>query len=188
MSSSYHPQSDGQTEVVNQTLEQYLCCFAGDQLRKWLEGIPWAEFNYNTSTHSFTKMTPFEAVYDIPPPSLLAYYRALLASKLSMSTCVTEMLSYVSCDITFCWLSLLRKHLGPVTPTSTQLPPVSDTSTVLPQPKVVLDRRVIRKVKYRPKSEILVKWVGAPAEDATWENEWCFTKSYPDFILVDKDP
>ena len=85
-------------------------------------------------------------------------------------------------------VSLLKKYLGPVTTTSTQLPPVSDTSTVLPQPEAVLDRRVIHKGKYRPKSEILVKWVGAPAEDATWENEWRFTKSYPDFILVDKDP
>ena len=85
-------------------------------------------------------------------------------------------------------VNFLRKHLGPVTPTSIQLPPVLDTSTVLPQPKVILDRRVPHKGKYRPKSEILVKWVSVPAEDATWENEWCFTKSYPDFILVDKDP
>ena len=68
-------------------------------------------------------------------------------------------------------VSLLRKHLGPVSPTSTQLPPVSDTSTILSQPEVVLDRRVIRKGKYRPKSEILVKWIGAPTEDATWDNE-----------------
>ena len=72
MSSSYHPQSDDQIEVVNQTLEQYLLCFAGDQQRKWLELIPWAEFSYNTSTHSI-KLTPFEVVYGIPPPSLLAY-------------------------------------------------------------------------------------------------------------------
>ncbi|KAL5544073.1 hypothetical protein UlMin_007857 [Ulmus minor] len=85
-------------------------------------------------------------------------------------------------------VSLLRKHLGSVTSTSTQLPPVSDTSLILPQPEAILDRRVIRKGKYRPKSEILVKWVGALAEDATWENEWRFTKSYHDFILVDKDP
>jgi hypothetical protein len=73
MSSSYHPQTDGQTEVVNRTLEQYLCCFAGDQPRKWVEWIPWAEFSYNTSIHSSTKMTPFEAVYGIPPPNLLTY-------------------------------------------------------------------------------------------------------------------
>ena len=73
MSSSYHPQTDGQSEVVNRTLEQYLRCFAGKQPRKWVEWIPWAEFSYNTSNHSSTKITPFEAVYDIPPPSLLTY-------------------------------------------------------------------------------------------------------------------
>ena len=85
-------------------------------------------------------------------------------------------------------VSLLRKHMGPVSPTSTQLSPVSDISTILPQPEVVLDRCVIHKGKYCPKSEILVKWIGALAEDATWENEWRFTKSYLDFILVNKDP
>jgi len=80
--------------------------------------------------------------------------------------------------------------LGPATPSSPALPPVSVTSVVLPQPEVVLDRCVIRKGNYRPKSEseILVKLVGAPAEDATWENEWRFSKSYPDFLLVDKVP
>jgi len=80
-------------------------------------------------------------------------------------------------------VSLLRKHLGPVTPSSPELPPVSVTSVSLPQPEVILDRRVIRKGNYHPKSEILVKWVGAP-----WENEWRFSKSYPDFLLVDKVP
>jgi hypothetical protein len=73
MSSSYHPQTDGQTEVINCVLEQYLWCFAGDQPRKWIDWIPWAEFSYNTSVHSATKMTPFEAVYGVPPPNLLMY-------------------------------------------------------------------------------------------------------------------
>ena len=73
MSSSYYPLSDSQTEVVNRTLEKYLRCFAGDQPRKWIEWIPLAKLNYNTLIHSSTKMTPFEVVYSIPPPSLLAY-------------------------------------------------------------------------------------------------------------------
>jgi hypothetical protein len=73
MSSSHHPQSDGQTEGVNRTLEQCLCCFAGGQPQKWLEWILWAEFSYNKYIHPSTKMTPFEVVYGIPPPDLLAY-------------------------------------------------------------------------------------------------------------------
>ena len=59
--------------------------------------------------------------------------------------------------------SMLHKHLGPIhAPASSQLPPVSNDSIILPQPKSILDRRVIQKGKYRPKSEILVKWNGAP--------------------------
>jgi hypothetical protein len=73
MSSSYHPQSDGQIEVVNRILEQYLQCFTRDQPRTWFDWVPWAEFSYNTSVHSSTKVTPFEVVYGVPPPSLLTY-------------------------------------------------------------------------------------------------------------------
>eukprot|EP00257_Ricinus_communis_P019800 XP_015578893.1 uncharacterized protein LOC107261783 [Ricinus communis] len=85
-------------------------------------------------------------------------------------------------------VSLLRKYLGPLhIAVSSQLPPVSDDSIILPQPEVILDRQVIQKGKYRPKSEILVQWKGALKEDAAWENEWRFTKSYPDFLFAGKD-
>lgn len=83
--------------------------------------------------------------------------------------------------------SLLTTRAWSTPLASPQLPPVSDTSTILPQPEAVLGWRVIRKGNYRLKSEISVKWVGASIEDATWENEWHFAKSYPDFILEDKD-
>ncbi|GJZ53419.1 transposon ty3-G gag-pol polyprotein [Tanacetum coccineum] len=73
MSSSYHPQTDGQTEVINRIMEQYLRCFTGDQPKKWLDWLPWAEYSYNTSVHSSTKLSPFQVVYGRPPPRLVPY-------------------------------------------------------------------------------------------------------------------
>lgn len=72
-SSAYHPQSDGQTEVVNRSLEHYLRCFVADKPSQWSELIHWAEWWYNTTFHSAIKMTPFQAVYGNPPPSIPMY-------------------------------------------------------------------------------------------------------------------
>ncbi|XP_065636169.1 uncharacterized protein LOC136070305 [Quercus suber] len=77
MSSAYHPQSDGQTEVVNKSLEQFLRAFAGDKPKQWVEWLPLAEFWFNTNYHTATKLTPFEALYGFPPPTLLDYIPGL---------------------------------------------------------------------------------------------------------------
>lgn len=73
MSTSYHSQSDGQTEVLNRVLEQYLCCFTGEQPKKWMEWLPWAEFSNNTSTHTSIGVPPFQVVYRLPPPIVTTY-------------------------------------------------------------------------------------------------------------------
>ncbi|KAL4579110.1 hypothetical protein LXL04_015245 [Taraxacum kok-saghyz] len=70
---AYHPQSDGQTEFVNRTIEMYLWCLTGDKPRKWLAWLPWAEYYYNTSYHTALKTTPFKLVYGRDPPKLLNY-------------------------------------------------------------------------------------------------------------------
>jgi len=72
-SSAYHPQTDGQTEVVNRTIEMYLRCFTSSSPRQWAKWLPWVEFCYNTGFHSATKKTPFEIVYGRSPPPLLPY-------------------------------------------------------------------------------------------------------------------
>lgn len=72
-SSAYHPQSDGQTEVVNRCLETYLRCMCSDRPYLWSKWIPLAEYWYNTSFHTATHITPFEAVYGQPPPIHLPY-------------------------------------------------------------------------------------------------------------------
>ena len=73
MSSAYHPQSDGQTEIVNKWIEGYLRCFASDRPKDWVNWLAMAEWAYNTSEHSPTGFTPFELVYGRAPPHLLPY-------------------------------------------------------------------------------------------------------------------
>jgi hypothetical protein len=56
---AYHPQADGQTEHVNQELEQYLQVFVNKCQDNWDELLPMAEFQYNNHVHSGTQQTPF---------------------------------------------------------------------------------------------------------------------------------
>jgi hypothetical protein len=59
MTTAYHPQADGQTERVNQELEQYLRLFVSERQDDWVELLSMAEFQYNNHIHSSTHETPF---------------------------------------------------------------------------------------------------------------------------------
>ncbi|KAL0431502.1 UNVERIFIED_CONTAM: Transposon Ty3-G Gag-Pol polyprotein [Sesamum radiatum] len=72
-SSAYHPQSDGQTEVLNRVLETYLRCFVSDEPRLWFQFLHLAEFWYNSNHHSAIGMSPFQPLYGRPPPSVSSY-------------------------------------------------------------------------------------------------------------------
>ena len=66
-SSSFHPQTDGQTEVVNRNLGNLLRCIVRDQLRNWDNVLPQAEFAFNSSTNHTTRYSPFEVAYGLKP-------------------------------------------------------------------------------------------------------------------------
>ncbi|XP_048627321.1 uncharacterized protein LOC125596017 [Brassica napus] len=66
-STTCHPQTDGQTEVVNRTLSQLLRATVGKNLRNWLSCLPFIEFAYNHARHSATELSPFEVVYGFQP-------------------------------------------------------------------------------------------------------------------------
>ena len=72
-SSAYHPESNGQTEVLNRCLEMYLRCYTQENPKDWLKLLPWAAYNYNTSFHSAIGMTPYKAVFGRNPPPLICY-------------------------------------------------------------------------------------------------------------------
>ena len=59
LSSAYHPQTDGQTERVNQDAEQYLRLFVNYQQDDWSDWLSLAEFAYNNRQHSATGHSPF---------------------------------------------------------------------------------------------------------------------------------
>ena len=60
-STAFHPETDGQTERVNQALEQYLRLYVDYQQHEWAELLPIAEFTYNNTPHSSTTVSPFFA-------------------------------------------------------------------------------------------------------------------------------
>jgi hypothetical protein len=60
---AYHPQTDGQTERVNQIVEDMLRACVLEHQGSWDQNLPWAEFSYNNSYQESLKMAPFELLY-----------------------------------------------------------------------------------------------------------------------------
>ena len=67
MSTVFHPQTDGQTERVNQELEQYLRIFIDHRQEQQLDQLGTAEFAYNNKAYLSTKTSPFKANYRQDP-------------------------------------------------------------------------------------------------------------------------
>jgi len=64
---AYHPQTDGQTERINQELEQYLRVFINHRQERWPDWLGTAEFVYNNKIHAVTKTLPFKVNYGQDP-------------------------------------------------------------------------------------------------------------------------
>ena len=67
MSTAFHLETDGQTERINQTLEQYIRSYCSYQQDDWASLLPLAKYAYNTSLSESSKVTPFEINYGFTP-------------------------------------------------------------------------------------------------------------------------
>ncbi|KAH7576469.1 hypothetical protein JRO89_XS01G0075400 [Xanthoceras sorbifolium] len=70
-SSAYHPQTDGQTKVVNRALGDLLRCLVGDNVWSWDLKLSQAEFAHNHAFNKSSGFSPFQVVYSIIPRSLI---------------------------------------------------------------------------------------------------------------------
>jgi len=67
LSMAYHPQTNGQTERINQELEQYLRVFIDHRQEQWPDWLGTAEFTYYNKIHMAIKISPFKANYGQDP-------------------------------------------------------------------------------------------------------------------------
>ena len=67
ISTAHHPQTDGQTERTNRTLEQIIRCYVNPLHNNWLDYLYLAEFAFNSQVSASTSMTPFMANYGFTP-------------------------------------------------------------------------------------------------------------------------
>jgi hypothetical protein len=68
---SYHPHTDGQTEIVKKWVEGYLRNYVSGQQRTWVRWLHLGENFYNTTFHMSIGMTPFRALYGYDAPTLI---------------------------------------------------------------------------------------------------------------------
>lgn len=73
MITTYHPETDGQTEVFNRVLEQYLRSFLHHKPSQWFNYLSLVEWSHNPSKHSSTCLTPYHITFGKEPPSIPHY-------------------------------------------------------------------------------------------------------------------
>lgn len=99
---AYHPQTAGQSERVNQSLEMYLRCSIQDNPKQWRLWLPLAELWYNSSFHSSIGCSPFKALYGHEPN-----LGAMPADSTDPSSPIPDMVSDKAAQ-----LELLKQHLA----------------------------------------------------------------------------
>jgi transposase InsO family protein len=75
LSTSYHPQTDGTTECVNQEIEAHLAIYCHSHLETWKKNLATLEFTHNNQRHADQPKTSFEIIQGESPKALPLTYK-----------------------------------------------------------------------------------------------------------------
>ncbi|CAA7031808.1 unnamed protein product [Microthlaspi erraticum] len=179
-STAFHPQSDGQIEVLNRCLETYLRCFASSQPKSWAKFLNWAELSYNTNFHTTIGTTPFQVVYGREAPSLLKF------EEKSTANFDLEVMLKERDEV----LGAIKFHLEMA---QARMKDNADKhrrelefeKALLLEPEALLETRY----DMGGHLEGLVQWKGLPEHEKTWVRASDLLKEFPeleDKLLVDE--
>eukprot|EP00253_Pinus_taeda_P001597 PITA_01597 len=174
-STNYHPQMDGQTEIVNKWLEGYLRNYVSELQRAWLKWLHLGEYYYNTTHHVHWYVTILCLIWsslkqkgaEKLKPRFYGPYRAI--RRIGQVSYELELPQGNKIHNVF-HVSCLKKALGQQVIVTDELPPLDDEGHLVLQPEATIDTRE-RQLWSMTVQEFLVRWKNLPDEDATWESE-----------------
>ncbi|KAL0318286.1 UNVERIFIED_CONTAM: Transposon Ty3-G Gag-Pol polyprotein [Sesamum angustifolium] len=201
MSSAYHPQTDGQTEGINQCLENYLRCMCHQQPKKWAQWITLAEFWFNTNFHSGLKATPFQALYGYPPnqlaigPYLQCHHsevEELMQGRVKLVQLLKDNLQQAQHNQPYADKKITEREFQIGDEVFLRLTPYKQTTVAMRRqlklsakyfgPYKVIEK--IGNVAYKlalPPSSRIHPWSHSSPEQATWEDYHAVSAKFPDF-------
>jgi len=145
LSTAYHPETDGQTERVNQILEQYLRIYINYQQDDWVNFLPLAEFAYNNTSHSATMVTPFFANKGFHPKLEVSLASVVSDAAHSVASDLKELHQYL-CDQIAHALKQYQVHSAP---RRLPIPPFQVGDTVWLDSRNIKTTRPSKKLDHR---------------------------------------
>ncbi|GJR14614.1 putative reverse transcriptase domain-containing protein [Tanacetum coccineum] len=194
MSTAYHPQTDGQSERIIQTLEDMLRACVMDFGKGWDRHLPLIEFSYNNRYHTSIKVAPFKALYGMlkvsPWKGVIRFGKQgklnpryfgpfKILAKVGMVAYRLELPEKLSRDHSTFHISNLKKCLSDE-PLAIPLDEihVDDKLNFIKEPIEIMDREVKRLKKSRIPI-VKARWNSRRGLEYTWEREHQMQKKYP---------
>eukprot|EP00253_Pinus_taeda_P005547 PITA_05547 len=177
---AYHPQTDGQTEQVNQMVEDMLRAYVMQQPTRWEDYLHLVEFAYNNGYHTSTQMSPFEVMYGrkCRTPTSWGGPEDKLSLGPDMLKEMEEMVNRVRVNLKAA--QERQKNFADRKRRFKEFQ-VEPEGEVLVEPLSILNQREVQ-LRKRVITQVKVQWRHFGPDEATWEDEELMRRTYLDMF------